>query len=184
MTDPSLNRRLDHHARRSGFAIGASMALTIALLIGGFVWLFAMINPYLSDFLGAKAAPNQTPTAQVVQAIAQVSPAPTVSPTTAATVNPVVTPTAAVASSAAPSANSSASSRADAFTADYEIGPVAINFRASAGTTGAAPIDVLNPGRQLQSTGRRETVDGSVWLELTDEEGRTGWIREIDMRPI
>lgn len=179
MTDPSLNRRLDHHARRSGFAVGASMAVAIVLLIGAFVWLFATINPYLSDFIGAEAAPTEQPTIAAVQGGAQVTPtAPASQPT--ATIAAAVTAT--VAPTTAPSDDAAEPSGNEAFQADYRILPEgeSVNFRSVAGTDGSETLAVLDPGTPLQSTGEEETVDGVVWLEFVDEDGTTGWIREID----
>lgn len=176
MTDPSLNRRLDHHARRSGFAVGASMAVAIVLLIGAFVWLFATINPYLSDFIGAEAASTQPPTVAAVQGAGQVTPtAAPARPTATVAVTPTVAPT--TAPSAAPSASDDGE-----FQADYQILPEgqSVNFRSVAGTNGSQTLAVLDPGTPLQSTGERETVDGVVWLQFKDEDGTTGWIREID----
>jgi hypothetical protein len=183
MTDPSLNRRLDHHARRSGFAIGASMAVAIVLLIGAFVWLFALINPYLSDFIGAEAAPTEQPTVAAVQGGAGVTPTAAPAPPTA-TVAPAVTPT--VAPTVAPSDDAAQPSDTGEFQADYQVGSDggSINFRSEAGTDGSEILDTLEPGTPLQSTGEEETADGVVWLEFTTEDGATGWMREIDTEAI
>ncbi len=187
MTDPSLNRRLDHHARRSGFAIGASMAVAIVLLIGAFVWLFATLNPYLSDFIGAEAVSTNAPTLSAGQPAAEVTPTPPASrPTATAAV--AVTPTVArtVAPSVAPSNDAAASDDSDGFQADTQVAPngQSINFRSIAGTNGSETLAVLDPGTPLQATGEEETVDGVVWLEFTNEDGTTGWIREIDTAPV
>lgn len=185
MTDPSLNRRLDHHARRSGFAVGASMAVAIVLLIGAFVWLFATINPYLSDFLGAEAVPTGVPTVTAGRAAPQITPTPSpAAPTATVAVTPTVAPSAAP--SAAPSLAPSASDGAGAFQADYRILPQgqSVNFRSIAGTSGSETLAVLNPGTPLQSTGEEQTVDGVVWLEFRNQEGTTGWIREIDTETV
>ena len=178
MTDPSLNRRLDHHSRRSGFAVGASMAVAIVLLIGAFVWLFATINPYLSDFIGAEAAPTEQPTEAAAQGGAQVTPtaqADQQTATVAAAVTATVAPTTAPSDAPSPSDDGG-------FQADYQILPEgeSVNFRSVAGTDGSETLAVLDPGTPLQSTGEEETVDGVVWLEFIDEDGTTGWIREID----
>ncbi|CAA9562091.1 MAG: hypothetical protein AVDCRST_MAG33-1762 [uncultured Thermomicrobiales bacterium] len=187
MTDPSLNRRLDQHARRSGFAVGASMALAILLLIGAFVWLFATINPYLSDFLGAQAA-SSTATPASIQAGAPLAPtarpvqssAPSVAPT--ATIAPTEPPAAAptVAPTQVPPTETP-----DDFQPDYQVaGNQGINFRSAAGTNGSETLAVVNPGTPLQSTGEEETVEGVVWLQFINEDGQTGWIREIDTEPV
>ena len=179
MTDPSLNRRLDHHARRSGFAVGASMAVAIVLLIGAFVWLFATINPYLSDFIGAEAAPTGQPTVSAVQPGAQTTPTPPPAQPTATVAAAV---TATVAPTTAPSDDAVPSNDTEEFQANYRILPegAGVNFRSVAGTNGSETLAVLDPGTPLQATGEEETVDGVVWLEFIDEDGTTGWIREID----
>jgi hypothetical protein len=178
MPDPSLNRRLDQHARRSGFAVGASMALAIALLIGGFIWLFAAINPYLSDFLGAEAAPTATPAREVVAGTGDGgNPPAAAEPTATTAVTPTVAPTQAPTQTPAPSPSE------DGFQPDYQVatGGGAINFRDAPGTDGTESIEALEPGTPLDATGEEETIAGVVWLEFVDEQGRTGWIREIDV---
>lgn len=186
MTDPSLNRRLDHHARRSGFAVGASMALAIVLLIAAFVWLFATINPYLSDFLGAEAA-RSTATPPGLQAGAPVAPTTVPLQRTTAPLEP--TATVAVAATepptVAPTEEAAPTEVTDDFQPDFQVaGNEGINFRSAAGTDGSETLAVVNPGTQLQSTGEDATVDGVLWLEFNNEEGQTGWIREIDTAPV
>ncbi len=199
MPDPSLNRRLDQHARRSGFAIGASMAVTIALLIGGFVWLFATINPYLSDFIGAEANPTETPT--TVAVADGTTPAdgpsttPTREPTTAPTEEPTQAPTQAPtaapteeptqAPTQAPTAAPTEEPE-DGFQPDYQVAVdgTSINFRDAPGTEGTNTIEALDPGTELQSTGEEETINGVVWMEFVDEQDRTGWMREIDVEQV
>lgn len=154
------------------------MALAIVLLIGGFVWLFAVINPYLSDFLGAEAAPSSTPTVAALQAGVQVTP-------TAAPVAPTATVAPSQSPTAAPSQSDAAPNPTGDFTPDYQVsGQGGVNFRSAAGTDGSDILAVLDPGTRLESTGQRETVDGVVWLEVTDEQGRTGWLRQIDMEAL
>src|SRR6185312_570540 len=62
MTDPGLTRRLRQQGHRSGLAIGISMAL--AVLIGGFTWIYVQLDPFVRDFAGAEPAPTQTPVEQ------------------------------------------------------------------------------------------------------------------------
>ena len=157
------------------------MAVAIVLLIGAFVWLFATINPYLSDFLGAEAVPTGVPTVTAGRAAPQITPTPSpAAPTATVAVTPTVAP------SAAPSLAPSASDGAGAFQADYRILPQgqSVNFRSIAGTSGSETLAVLNPGTPLQSTGEEQTVDGVVWLEFRNQEGTTGWIREIDTETV
>lgn len=152
------------------------MALAIALLIGGFVWLFAAINPFLSDFLGAEAPP--TPTFTALSGGDAPDPSTVAAPTAtlAATVSPSATaavePTATVADDTA------------GFQPDYEVGDNELNFRGEPGTDGTSTIGTVVPGAQLQSTGEEETVDGVVWLQFETEDGEVGWVREIDVNPL
>ena len=162
------------------------MALTILLLIGAFVWLFATINPYLSDFLGVQAS-NATATPAGLQAGAPVE----ATVRTVRATNAPVEPTATVAVSAteaaaaAPTEAPEPTEEADEFQPDYRVaGNQGINFRSAAGTNGSETLAVVNPGTPLQSTGEEETVEGVVWLQFTNEEGQTGWIREIDTAPV
>ena len=178
MADPSLNRRLDYHARRSGFAIGASMAVTIALLIGVFVLIFAAVNPYLSDFFTTKATPEGT-----ARVIGQV--APSISPTvvvtsTAAAGQAVASPSDQPSGSAGPSAVAGSSG----FQADYQTGNDSVNFRSDAGTDNSQTIAVLDPGTPLQSTGQQQNLNGVIWMQFTDDQGQTGWIRQIDVSKV
>ena len=157
------------------------MAVAIVLLIGAFVWLFATINPYLSDFLGAQAVPTEAPTVTAGRAAPPITPTPTpAAPTATVAVTPTVAPTVARSDEAA------ASDDSGAFQADYRILPEgqSVNFRSIAGTSGSETLAVLNPGTPLQSTGKEQTVDGVVWLEFQNEQGTTGWIREIDTETV
>lgn len=152
------------------------MALAIALLIGGFVWLFAAINPFLSDFLGAEAPPTPTFTALSAGDAPDPSTAAGPTATLAATVSPSATaavePTATVADDTA------------GFQPDYEVGSLDLNYRSQPGTDGSEILEVLAVGTQIQSTGEEETVDGVVWLEFQTEDGQAGWLREIDVNPL
>src|SRR5688500_17429676 len=52
MSDPGLSNRLRQHSRRSGLAVGLTMAAAIAICILSSAWLFGRIEPYVSDFTG------------------------------------------------------------------------------------------------------------------------------------
>ncbi|MGH2561775.1 MAG: hypothetical protein ACRDJH_22135 [Thermomicrobiales bacterium] len=185
MTDPGLTNRLRQHSRRAGLAIGLSMAMTIAVCLGGFVVIFAEVDPFLSDFIAAEratstpvreqessqAAPEQEepaegntdpePTAETQQDEQQEAPAPT--PTT----EPAPTPTS------------------DSFEPDYQANSSQpINFRAGPGIEFDAPI-TLTPAQPLQYLNEDEptdnpAADGDRWMKFRTEDGTEGWIREID----
>lgn len=42
-------------------------------------------------------------------------------------------------------------------------------------------VDVLNPGTLLQATGRSSAAAGQLWRQFTLADGRTGWVRDIDV---
>src|SRR5688500_772923 len=52
MSDPGLSNRLRQHSRRSGLAVGLSMAAAIAICILSSAWIFGRIEPLVSDFTG------------------------------------------------------------------------------------------------------------------------------------
>ena len=63
MTNPGLDNRLRQHSRRAGIIIGLSMALTIAMCIGGFAVIYAKIDPFTRDFVNAATiTPTPPPT--------------------------------------------------------------------------------------------------------------------------
>ncbi|MBX6342532.1 MAG: hypothetical protein IRY97_08745, partial [Thermomicrobiaceae bacterium] len=65
MVEPGLTSRLRQHSRRSGVLVGVSMALTIAICIVAFIWIYVRVGPFLSDFIPRQAKPAPTPTVQL-----------------------------------------------------------------------------------------------------------------------
>ncbi|MDP9368581.1 MAG: hypothetical protein M3Q03_09960, partial [Chloroflexota bacterium] len=62
MTDPGLTNRLRQHSRRAGIMVGLSMALTIAICVGGFTTIYARLAPFTSDFVAANTpVPTERP---------------------------------------------------------------------------------------------------------------------------
>ena len=49
MTDTGLSNRLRQHSRRSGIAVGLTMAATIALCILTSAYIFGQIEPYVAE---------------------------------------------------------------------------------------------------------------------------------------
>ncbi|MGH2533989.1 MAG: hypothetical protein ACRDJW_17020 [Thermomicrobiales bacterium] len=187
MTDPGLTNRLRQHSRRAGLAIGLSMAMTIAVCLGGFVVIFAEVDPFLSDFISAEratATPEREqessqappveepaeedsvpePPAEEPQEEAQQAPTPTL------TTEPAPTPTS------------------EAFEPDFQANSaLQINFRAGPGTN-FETIFTLNIAQPLQYLNEdaptdNPAADGDRWMRFRTEDGTEGWIREIDAEP-
>jgi hypothetical protein len=189
MSDPGLTRRLRQQSHRSGLAIGLSMALAIAVLFGGFTWIYVQLDPWVRDFAGAEVAPP-TPTPRDQAADEQSDeeppadegedePAPTEAPddqpnddqsgdTDSGNIDPV-------------SEDDSAG-----FDADYQVATLEqVNMRSGPGRSFDI-VTPLEPGTPLESTGNRQPApdpeDGGLeWLEFETENGNTGWIRSIDV---
>ncbi|MGH2562764.1 MAG: hypothetical protein ACRDJH_27200 [Thermomicrobiales bacterium] len=53
MTGSGLTNRLRQRSRRAGLAVGLSMALTIGLSLGSFIVIYARLEPFTRDFVGA-----------------------------------------------------------------------------------------------------------------------------------
>jgi hypothetical protein len=174
MADASLTKRLRQHSQRAGVMVGLSMALTISLLIGGFVVIYGWSGQYFSDFIPADStatptvAPGATlaaaPTAAAVgTGAADLHPtaAPTTPPTPAATQPPAFQPTHQIA------------------------GTNRINFRAGPGGPGSGfdIITTLDPGTPLQYLDERDDSSGQPWMKFKIEQGNEGWVREWDVEP-
>jgi hypothetical protein len=185
MQDPGLNHRLQQRSRRSGFMIGLTMALTLAVCVASFTFIFAQLEPVVGDFVsdGETEAPATTapevaeaaPTGEAnTDAPAQEAPVPTAEPTAGTDPTPEPTP--------AP----------DEFTPDYQIdSPAPVNLRAgpSVNNSGepivAVPIDAplmyLDESRPTEDPSGDGLGDGQVWMKFRTEDGDEGWIREIDV---
>ena len=55
MSNSGLTSRLRQQSRRTGFAVGVTVALTILLCVGGFVVVYAQLDPLTRDFIAAPA---------------------------------------------------------------------------------------------------------------------------------
>lgn len=172
MSDPGLSNRLRQHSRRSGLAVGLTMALAIALGILASAWLFGRIEPYVSDFTGyeqrtqapavAQASDNgTTPTAEPAS-VATEAPAPTA--VSQPTVGPVATTTP------------------NGFTETHTSNPdFTVNFRPGPSIDSGDPVATLDPGTPLQYLDEQTTGDdGSIWLRMKTQDGLEGWLREVD----
>ncbi|MBA3642515.1 MAG: SH3 domain-containing protein [Chloroflexia bacterium] len=182
MTDPGLSNRLRQQSRRAGLMVGLSMALTIAICIGGFSAIYAGLVPYLSDIVPVspreRAAPTAVPDDDVVAA-----PAPEVEPEAPAIAQAAPVETEPPAEPPAPAAPTATS---EAFTPDFQIAGATINFRAGPSTNDAI-IEALPPATPLQFLGEEAAStnpdDAPGWRKFKTEDGTEGWVREIDTEP-
>lgn len=185
MTNSGLTSRLRQQSRRTGFAVGMAMAVTILLCVGGFVVIYAQVDPLTRDFISAPA--THTPTADPESADSSASEQEDEQQAAGANdqsdddeqdepADPAPTPT--------PEEDEEPTPTPDEFTPTHVSNTqTAVNFRDGPGTN-AGIVQVLDAGTPLQATGEEGTgEDGLVWLEFETEDGTTGWIREIDSVP-
>lgn len=174
MFDPGLSNRLRQHSRRSGLAVGLTMAIAIGLGILASAWLFGQIEPYVSDFTGYEQntpipaiaeAHGGEPTATPTEAPASDAPEPTEEPAEP-TVAPIATET-------------------PAFTQTHQSNPdFTVNFRPGPSIESGEPVATLDPGTPLQYLDEQTTGDdGSIWLHMRTQNGIEGWLREVDTVP-
>lgn len=190
---PGLEHRLSSRSRRSGLVIGVSIMTAIGILVGGFTLIFAVLDPLVSDFVSPLAQPTQVVAGEALAArtasgdSAGGSAVPTAEPEPTVAAAPTEPPTAPT-----PTPTAEATPPEDAFTPDYRVSAQQrINFRAGPGVNSSA-IAGIEPGTELQSLDEsRETQNpaadrlspGGEWLRFRLEDGREGWIREVDVAP-
>jgi hypothetical protein len=169
MADASLTKRLRQHSQRAGVMIGLSMALTVALLIGGFVVIYGWTGQYFSDFIAAEVTATPTPEPGATRAAAP----------TAAAAGAAQEPTAAPTTPPEPPPT-----QPPAFQPTHRIaGTNRINFRAGPGIDNDI-ITVLEPGTPLQFLNERDDSSGAPWMKFKIEAGNEGWVREWDIEPV
>lgn len=177
MSDPGLTNRLRQRSRRAGLAVGLSMALTIAVCIGSFAWIYAKADPLFADFVGAdRTSSTRTPTAAAsapARGSADEEPEPTEEPTEEAEPEPTEEPTPAPTETP------------DVFQATHLTNPNSrVNFRPEPNLN-TEPVALLDPGTPVQALGEEETDgDGNLWMRFRTEDGLEGWLREDAFDPI
>lgn len=188
MTDPGLTTRLRQHSRRAGLAVGLSMALTIAVCLGGFVVIYARVDPYLSDFISVERA-TSTPERESSQAAPEPQEDESDQPPPAESA-PTEPPAQQPQEQPAPTATTEAepTPTPEEFTPDFQANSTQqINFREGPGTEFetllvlgiAQPLQYLNEDEPTDNP----AVDGERWMKFRTEDGTEGWIREIDAEP-
>lgn len=186
MISPGLDNRLRQHGRRAGLMVGLSMALTIAVCIGGFVWIYAQVEPFTKDFVDA-ATVAPTRESQANNSDEETENEPTAEPENqdaggnSGDEAPPEEPTQEPEPTPTP----------DSFQATHRVSSeVTINFRPGPGVNSGAPVSTLDPGTDLQYLNETEDsqdpdADGDTsWLRFRTEDGLEGWIRQIDVEPV
>lgn len=182
MTDPGLSNRLRQHSRRAGLMVGVSMALTIAICLGGAAIIYARLLPLSSDLVHIQAKERTpTPVPQAAQAGAD-GPAPTGAPQSEVVLRGETPPPAAQA--IAPATSAAPQATQAAFKPDYQISAVqSVNLRPEPSKDNT-PIRALPPGAPLQYLNKDQPTqdpnDAPRWMKFRTKEGDEGWVRQID----
>jgi len=183
MTDTGLSNRLRQHSRRSGIAVGLTMALTIALCILSSAYIFGRIEPYVAEVTGYD---DTTAVPQVAEASDNESDSGSNDSTEENTDEPETDPTQASESGQPTIEGASETESADEFVVTHRSNPdFTINFRPGPSVSSGDPIGSLDPGTPLMFLDE-EALDeeGVVWLKFQTESGQEGWIREVDTETV
>jgi hypothetical protein len=139
------------------------------------------------------AVASPTVTRPAPTATATVAPTATIAPTATATTLPTPAPTATVVPTATPvpppptpepPPTATPEPPPPSFQPTDRIGvPVNVNLRNGPGT-GFASLGPLVPGTLLQATGETATTGGQLWRRFVLEDGRVGWVRDVDVLPV
>jgi len=162
--------------------IGVSVVSAIVLMVGAFTMIYAMLDPFVGDFIQDGAGNNPEPTRNVAQFAATIPPdsdAPEPTATVSAADPPTTVPPTTVATPPA-----------DAFNADYRVSSAGrINFREGPGVRFPV-VTTVAPGTDVQYLDEAQVtqnpaddllaVDGQ-WLNFRLQDGQEGWIRDVDV---
>jgi hypothetical protein len=188
MTDPGLTRRLRQQGHRSGLAIGISMALAIAVLFGGFTWIYVQLDPWARDFAGAEPAPTQTPRESASNSGGRATRTPTPEEDTSPEDQPAEEPAATETPKPESTKIQAVNEDKGDFKADYQVVALEpVRLRSGPGVNFDILVDGVEPGTRLQFLNEREPsqnpdADGDTeWLKFRLESGEEGWIRNIDV---
>lgn len=164
--------------------VGLSMALTIAVCIGGFVWIYAKAEPFTKDFVDASTvAPTRETSAQD-------------DPDDEETAVPDDESDGGGSggedeADEEPTEEPEPTETPDGFRVTHVVSSeVTINFRPGPGVNSGDPVAQLTPGTELQYLDETEAsqdanADGDTsWLRFRTEDGLEGWIRQIDVEPV
>jgi hypothetical protein len=183
MSAPGLDKRLNQHARRAGLMVGLSMALTIALCIGSFVWIYAKVDPLARDFVDQSTVPPTRPAAASTGDEDDADNA-------ADNANTNDDDNSGEIEEPDPTEEPEPTATSRAFDPTHRmIAQVPVNLRPGPGVNSGDPITTIPPGAELQYLNNSDTGPDSSgeelnWLEFRTEDGEEGWIREVDVEPI
>jgi hypothetical protein len=186
MTDPGLNQRLRQRSRRAGFMIGISMALTIAVCVGGFSLIYAALDDTVGDFISRDVPDPVIPTAEPTEPeVAQQSDnAPEEQQSTEEAADPTEEPET--------EATAESTEESEEFVPDFQTSSDStLNFRTEPSTRGGSSTVIIGlpPETPIQFMDQTEEsddpeVDGEDgWMYFRTEDGTEGWLRAIDVNP-
>lgn len=178
--------------------VGLSMALTIAVCIGSFVWIYAQVEPVIGDFVDASTvAPTTIGQAnaddQAEEEPADEEPETPEEPTQEETPEPEAEDPVEESNIVDPTDTDAEPEPTPTPEDDFEVthvisAEVPINLRPGPGVGTGAPVgNSLPPGTELQylddtQPSQDPNADGDTsWLNFRVEDGREGWIRQIDV---
>lgn len=182
MTDTGLSNRLRQHSRRSGIAVGLTMAATIALCVLTSAYIFGQIEPYVAEVTGY-GDPTSIPEQIAEVDIEDEETEPEQGEPGEQDGGQPAEQEAAGEPTVAPSEPTATTS---AFNPSHSSNPdFTINFRPGPSVSSGDPIDSFPPGTPLQFL-EEEALDeqGIIWLRMQTESGQIGWIREVDTEVI
>jgi hypothetical protein len=165
--------------------VGLSMALTIAVCIGGFVWIYAQVEPFTSDFVdAATVAPTR-------ESASSDEDEPEGEETPESDGEDEGGGSGDENADEEPTEEPEPTETPDGFQATHVVSSeVTINFRPGPGVNSGDPVAQLTPGTELQYLDETEAsqdpdADGDTsWLRFRTEDGLEGWIRQIDVEPV
>ncbi len=181
MSDPGLTNRLQQHSRRAGLNVAITMALAIAICVLGFAAIYARLSPMMSDFVGQG---NKVAEAPRVAANAPAA-------ATTETSGGQVVATAPTSQPTAPIRTTQATETPGTFEPTHQINSNRfINFRSEPSSSKgsatiietlplATPLEYLNEEAPTDDP----ATDGRRWMKFRLEDGKEGWVREIDVEP-
>lgn len=160
--------------------VGLSMALTIAVCIGSFVWIYAQVDPLTRDFVDVATVP---PTRKAQSSSSKsTSESDSESSSDAGEV---------VAADEQPTETPEATATSVSFKPTHRvISEIDVNLRPGPAVGSGEPVTQVSSGAELQYLGETELSedpdsDGQLnWLKFRTEDGFEGWIREVDVEPI
>lgn len=183
MSAPGLDKRLNQHARRAGLMVGISMALTIAVCIASFVWIYAKVDPFTRDFIDQATAPPTKKAAATSNSNA--------SDVETETSDQQANDNGGNVEKSAPTEEPAPTATSRSFKATHRVSAEsAVNLRPGPAVGSGDPITQVEPGSELQYLNDTQPsedpdADGDLnWLKFRTEDGLEGWIREVDVEPI